>query len=83
VDVTSLIRQPLNTQLTIVTSSIDQNLKLANSLLKDLIQKSKEKDKYNDINSKIQELTSSVQTLTLITPQIDTLLKDTRQPHSQ
>jgi len=78
VDVTLLLQPPqltLNRQLSDVTTSISSNLTLAKSSLQDLIRKSKEKYKYNDVSSKIEELTSSVKMLTLITPQIDALLQ--------
>jgi len=85
VDLSQIVTQPqpLNTQLNIVTRLINNNLSLANSSLQDLIRKSKEKDKYKDINSKIQVLTSNVKTLTHITLQIDALLQYTQQPPLQ
>ena len=50
------------------------------SSLQELIKNSRQRHKYRNITSKIEELISSVQTLSHITPQINQLL--TRQHQS-
>lgn len=81
VDLSLILRRPppLNTQLISVTGLIDNNLKNAISSLQELIQNSREKHKYRNITSKIEELISSVQTLSHITPQINQLLTTQQQ----
>ena len=81
-DLSLILRQPqpLNIQLISVTSLINNNLQLTMSSLQELIKNSRQRHKYRNITSKIEELISSVQTLSHITPQINQLL--TRQHQS-
>ena len=82
VDVTPLIRplqQSLNKQLTIVSNSINNSLKLTISSLQELIQNSKERYKYDDIKKIMETLDTNVKKLVDITPQIDALLATQQQ----
>jgi hypothetical protein len=65
--------QPLNTQLSSLTTLINNNLQHVKNLLDVLIKNSREKYKYSDIEKNIEKLSTSIQTLNrLTTPQIDT-----------
>jgi len=76
VDVTPLIRppqQPLNTQLSSLTTLINNNLQHVKNSLNILMNSSTQKSIYSDIEKNIEELSTSIQTLNrLTTPQIDT-----------
>ena len=75
VDVSSLIgqREPLNTQLSSLTTLINNNLQHVKNSLSSLINSSTQNSIYSDIEKNIGELSTSIQTLNrLTTPQIDT-----------
>lgn len=75
VDVSSLIgqREPLNTQLSSLTTLINNNLQHVKNSLNILMNSSTQNSIYSDIEKNIEELSTSIQTLNrLTTPQIDT-----------